>query len=878
MTLRSIWNRLLALTRKQQLDRELEQEVLAHLEAMECNGIANGLTPEAARAAAYRKFGGIEAMKEDHRDRRSFTWLEALLRDVRYGLMALRREPGFASVVIGVLALGIGANVAMFSVLDAVLLRPLPFPQPDRIVRVWDAPRPGVVNATTTPDFLEWQAASRFEALSAERDATAALAGDGNPVRLIGKEVTADYFRVFGVKPVLGRTWTSEEERVKGAPMVVLSHAAWQTWFGGAPDILQRRPVLGGEPQQVVGVLASGAFDRDKTAFWKPLILERAGAERNIHWLTVYGRLKPDASYEAARQQLKAMYAARENERSVNNRGGAVEMQSLARVVVGPGLERTVYVAFGAVALVLLIACANVANLLLARGAVREREMAARAALGAGRSRLVAQLLTETLVLSLLGAIAGLAGGALLIRALTPALVDILPFTAQVVLDLRLLAFVAAVAVVVCLIAGSVPAIQNSRSNLVAALNRGSRGSSGAHAATRRFIVISEVALSLVLVCGAVLLFRSLSNLSAIESGIRIEDVTTASMDLPERAYPTPERAAQFYEALSARLRQTPGITNAGLASHMPLVWIGNGEGIQVSGFDKLVRVRLKRVDSEYFSTLGIPVLQGRGITERDRLGGRSVLVINQALLTRLKEVPGMGDPIGKVVRLSQPAYGDKNGGVHEVEVVGVIRSERVAAPGTPDPPVAYVSLAQTPSSYFKIFVRSPLDTAAAATALREAARAVDPALQIDDIRAMRQVRQETLSGTSRPAWVIGAFACVAALLAAIGLYGVLSQAVRQRRRELGIRVALGAGPRRVLTEVLNSAAGLILVGLALGLLCTVALTRVIVSLLYEVSPLDPISLFAGSIAMLAVGLLAALLPASRAARLDPLKSLREEG
>jgi putative ABC transport system permease protein len=321
-----------------------------------------------------------------------------------------------------------------------------------------------------------------------------------------------------------------------------------------------------------------------------------------------------------------------------------------------------------------------------------------------------------------------------------------------------------------------------------------------------------------------------------------------------------------------------PGITHAGLATQLPLVWIGNGEAIQVSGSEQLVRVRLKRIDSEYFSTLGIPVLQGRGITERDRQGARRIAVINEALLKRLREVPGMGDPIGKVVRLSQPEYGEKKGGLHEVELVGVIRSERVAAPGVPDPPVAYVPLAQAPNAHIKILVRSTLDTAAAASTLREAARVVDPALPIDDIRAMQQVRQETLSGPSRPAWVIGAFACVAALLAAIGLYGVLSQAVTQRRREIGIRVALGASPRRVLKDVLNSATRLIMVGLAMGVLCTAALTRLMKSLLYEVSPLDPVSVIAGSLAMLGIGLLAALLPAGRAARIDPIASLREEG
>ena len=446
------WRRLIALTHKQQLDRELDDEIAAHIELMEREGIARGLSSEAARTAAYRKFGGVEGMKETHRYRRSFMWLEALARDARYGFARVQREPGFAGVVIGVLALGIGANVAMFSVLDAVLLRPLPFAQPDRIVRVWDAPRPGITNATTTSDYFDWQSAPEFDALSAERDIAEGLEGDRQPVRLLGKEVTAEYFKVFGVSLLMGRTWTSDEQRANSRPALVLSHAAWQTHFGGAPDILDRHPVLGGEPHDILGVLAPGAFDRDRTAFWRPLTLTRDAAQRKIHWLTVHGRLKPGATYDSARQRLNAMYAAEESERSADNRGGAVELQPLSRILVGPQLQRTIYVAFGAVALVLLIACANVANLLLARGALRQREMAARAALGAARWRLVAQLLTEGLVLSLLGAAAGVAVAALLIRALTPALATMLPFTAQLVLDLRLLAFAAGIAIFVCLV------------------------------------------------------------------------------------------------------------------------------------------------------------------------------------------------------------------------------------------------------------------------------------------------------------------------------------------------------------------------------------------------------------------------------------------
>ena len=422
------------------------------------------------------------------------------------------------------------------------------------------------------------------------------------------------------------------------------------------------------------------------------------------------------------------------------------------------------------------------------------------------------------------------------------------------------------------------PLLQISFGNLSESLNRAARGSSGAHARVRRGIVVGEVALSLVLVCGAVLLFRSLLKLSQLDTGIRVENVMTMSVNLPVGAYPTPQKAALFYQAVAQRLRAAPGVAQAALSTHLPLRWIGNGEGLKTPGADTFDHVRYKRVDPGYFSTLGIPVLRGRGITDRDREGTPFVIVINQALAGRLADIAGMKDPVGKKVLLSCPGYVESRVFMPEVEIVGVIRSERVAGPGAPDPPVVYVPLAQAPATGVKLIVRAATGTAVVMPAIREAVRDIDSHLPLGDVATMEQVRDATLSGSSRPAWLIGAFAGVAILLTAIGLYGVLSHAVTQQRREIGIRMALGARSSDVLSHVLGSALSMVMVGLVLGMAGAFSLTRVMKSLLFEVSPLDPIALTVACISITLIGLLAGFLPAYRAAHVDPVTTLRDEG
>jgi len=878
MSARRSLRRLLSLFRQRRSEVDLAAEIRSHLQCAEEDALRRGLSRQEARWEARRLFGGIEQMKEEQRDSRGIPWLETFRGDLRHGIAGLRRAPAFALTALSILALGMGGTIAMFSLVDAVMLRPLPFPEPDRIVGIWEAPRPGVSNATTVPEFLAWKhLGTRFEAMAAEQLTLAALNASDGPLRLPGKLVTSEYFKVFGVRAALGRTFAPEEDQPGASPVVVLSHSAWQTYFGADPGILRHTILLDETRYQVIGVLQPGAFDRDEIKFWRPLVFTREDRSSGAHRLTVYGRIRADANVAQARGQMKAIHSALfANSLIREDRTGTIEVRPLSLLLTGSNLRRSLEIGFGAVLVVLLITCANVANLLFARAAARKAEFAIRVSVGAGRGRLVAQLLTESLALCLLGGLGGVAVAYALLRLAGPFLAQALPFTAEVEINWHVLLFAAGAAAAVTLVAGTLPAFEGLRGEFGEALKQTSRSSSSIHIRLRRAIVVAEVALSIVLVAGALLLARSLRKLEQLDTRVRIQNVITASIFLPERAYPTAERAALFYQALSERLRAMPGLAQFGMSTFLPLQWISNGEGIFIPGVEKPVLVRCKRVDAGYFQTLGIPVLAGRGISDRDRQRTTRVVVINQALAARLADVARMQDPVGKSIRLTSGDYTQRQTLFANVQIAGIVRNERTTSPGMAEPPVVYVPLAQSPVPYFKLLIRSSANQGDVIAGVRHALRAVDPNLPLADVATLEQIRRETFSGVSRPAWLIGAFALVATMLSAVGLYGVLSYAVAQRRVELAIRMALGARSRDVLAYILQSAFAMIAVGLAFGLIGVYMLTRTLRSLLFEVSPLDPVSLAAACVLTIAIGLLAGFFPARRAARIDPAVGLRQ--
>jgi putative ABC transport system permease protein len=659
--------------------------------------------------------------------------------------------------------------------------------------------------------------------------------------------------------------------------VVVISFSLWQSRFGGDPGILNGDLRLDGRPYRIIGVLPPGSFDRGEAVFWKPLIFSPEQLNRIQHMFQVVGRLRPGVSLEQAQAKMTLLRASLAGVLA-NYKEWSFAVDPFARSLVGDTLRSSIYLVFGAVVMVLLITCANVANLVLAKGATRRKEMALRASLGASRGRLIAQLLTESLVLCLLGGMAGIAAAYLLLHAITPLIAASLPFTADLRLDLRVLGFAAAAAMAVLILAGLLPSLKTSYGRLSNSLNLAARGSSGSNAAMRRTIVIGEVAISVVLICGAALLFKSLAKLQQVDAGVRIDHVITMSTDLPPAAYPVPASAARFYDAVVQRLRSVPGVEEASVTHVLPLQGVGWGEGMNLPGTSQFFNVGLKPIDPRYFATMQIPVESGRGVEDRDRAGSPPVVVINQELARNLSSKFGVVNPVGRMVRISLPGYGSIPESLVSVEIVGVIRSERTSELQATQRQVAYVPLAQVPQRDINLVVRTQIDPMAVMSDIRQAVRRVDANLALAEVRTMEQVKEQSMLWAKQPTWVVGAFAGVAALMAALGLYGVLAHAVTQQRREIGIRMALGARPGDVVSHTLRNALSMLLVGLGVGLAGAFALTRALKSLLFEVSALDPAALAVACVLMTLVGILAALIPASRAAGVDPMTVLRDEG
>ena len=804
--------------------------------------------------------------------------------DLRYGCRSLLKARGFTLVAVLTLALGIGANSAIFSFVDGVLLRPLPYPHADRLVQVSEKPPGGSRNPISALNFLDWQSQSTaFDALAATTGGSLTLSGVGEPVLLRTGRVSASYFDVFEIAPALGRTFARDEDEPGKEHVVVLSHALWATKFGGDPALVGRALTLDGEPYTVIGVMPAGSmFDRGFNQMWRPLAFKPTERTRNFHWLGAIGRRKSGVTFEQARSQLDAIGARISNDYPDSNKDWGVTLDRYADVVVGSQLRQSLYVLLAAVGMLLLIGCANLANLTLARGTSREREVAVRAALGAGRGRLVRQFLTENVLLATIGGAVGMAlGFAMLIglKSLLPPFT--LPRDASVAMDIRVLAFAVVLSVTTGLIFGLAPALQATKPDLAGAMKEGGRGAGG-DAGRRRLrgaLVVVEVALSFMLLTGAGLLMRSFFQMMQVELGFDATNVLTMRLPIATSRFATPDRLTAYIRDIVGRVNAVPGVAGAAAADSLPLQGWNNGMPFLIAGRQTVDRANrqscgFKMVQPDYFRVLGIKLMKGRVLTDHDVKGSPPVAVINQAMATRYFADQ---DPIGQRLLIQEIVPGSPALGPEiPWEVVGVIADERTGSLDGTFRPGVYVSLEQSPSFFVGMVVRSRIDPESLQRAITQAVREVDKNQPLSDVRTLEQIKTESVAQNRLRTMLLGLFAALALVLSTVGIYGVISYSVAQRTHEIGIRSALGAGGGRLLGLVMGQGMALALAGLALGFAGSLGLTRLLATLLFGVGARDPLTMAAAAGLLTCVALVACYIPARRAANLDPLVALRE--
>ena len=809
-----------------------------------------------------------------------------LVQDLRFGARTLIRHPGFTAVAVITLALGIGANAAIFSVVNAVLLRPLPWAEPARAVMIWSKWTAFDKTWVAAGEVADYRRRARtLRDVAAWSDGQVNLTGDGEPERVAAASVTASTFPVLGVEARLGRTFSAGEDVPNGPRVVVLGYALWNRRYGADPTIVGRTVQIDGQPYQVVGVmppdfLLPTDFNKPQPSqLWVPQRLDPASMDHGSHGLFAAARLQPGVTVAQAAEELHGIAAAmtREGSYPVAMKFDTVTL-SLEDEVLG-GVRRAIWLLFGSVGFLLLIACANVANLLLARAEARQREIAVRAALGADGRRMMAQLLTESLVLTGVSAVAGLglaSGGVRLLAWWNPASI---PRVADVSVDLRVAAFTIGIALVTTVLFGLAPALRALRIDLVDSLKDGSQGASsgGARQRFRNALVVVEMALAVVLLVGAGLTLRSLWALERTPLGLRPSGVLTMRVALPAESYPSPEQVIAFYQRLIDQLRQLPGVTLAGAARSLPLGSTIGDFGLTIEGFNPTPGTRPKGdwqiVTDGYLEAMGERVLRGRGITAADTSDSMPVALVNEELARRYFDGR---DPLGGRMKIGNP----QGPWVTVVGIVGNVRHNGLTEPIKEKfyvPHTQWHKAAGFPIRGMSLVMRTSTTPSSLALPARNAVRSLDPNLAVADVRTMDEVLNATLSSPRFTGMLLGMFAALAVLLSAIGIYGVLSYLVSRRTREIGIRVAVGAGRAQVLRMILGNGLSLALLGSGIGLVSAAAGARLMRSLLYEVTPGDPVTFLFVAVALPLIALLASVVPAWRATRVDPIVALKTE-